>query len=80
MMMKTLTSLLEMSSFLEKRKNKFENAHEVTEWTLFLPPDIQPDCMEYLSTDNVDLRKMVDEVVSWFYYPPCPNKKVAIKN
>ncbi len=28
-----------------------------------------------ISLDNGGLRKMVDEVVSWLHFLPCPNKK-----
>ncbi len=35
--------------------------------------------MELLSTNNGDLRKMVDKVVSWLHYLPCPNKKAVNK-
>ena len=57
-----------------------EHAYAVTAWALSLLPDIRADCMERFSTDNGDLRKLIDEVVSQLHYPPCPNKKVASKS
>ena len=58
-----------------KQKNRLEHAYAVTAWALSLQPHIRIDCMEQLSTDNGDLRIMVDEVVLQLHYPPCPNKK-----
>ncbi len=57
-----------------------EHAYAVTVWALSILPDIKADYMECLSTDNGDLRKLIDEVVSRFHHPPCPNKKVASKS
>ena len=57
-----------------------EHAYAVTVWALSLQPDIRADCMECLSTDKGDLRKLIDEVVSNLHHPPCPNKKVASKS
>ncbi len=62
-----------------KWKNRLEHPYAVTVWALSLQLDIRIDCMEQLSTDNGDLRKMVDEVVSRLHYQPCPNKKVVNK-
>ncbi len=62
-----------------KQKNRLEHVFVVTAWALCLQLDIRIDCMEQLSTDNRDLRNMVDEVVSQLHYPPCPNKKVVKK-
>ena len=64
----------------KKRKNRLEHAYAVTAWALSLLPNIRADCMERLSTDNGDLRKLIDEVVSCLHHPPCPNKKVASKS
>ncbi len=73
------SSLLEVGDAVlfawKKWKNRLERAHAVTAWSLSLQPDIQAVCMEWLSTDNGDLRKLVDEVISWLHYPLCPNKK-----
>ncbi len=52
----------------------------MTAWASSLQPDIRADCNEHLSTDNGDLRKLIDEVVSQLHYPPCPNKKVMSKS
>ncbi len=49
---------------MEKQKVRLEHAYAVTAWALNVQPDIQADCMEQLSTDNRDLRKMIDEVAS----------------
>ncbi len=46
------------------QKNRLEHAYAKTAWALSLQPDIQADCMEQLSTDNGNLKKLVDEVVS----------------
>ncbi len=62
---------------MEKDKNRLEHSWSVMAWALSLQPDTQACCMEQLSTDNGDLRKMVDKVVSWLHYPPCPNKNVV---
>ncbi len=56
-----------------KQKNRLKRSYSVTAWALSLQPDIQADCMELLSTDNGDLRKLVNEFVSQLHYPPCPN-------
>ncbi len=61
----------------KKRKNRLEHAYAVMTLAHSFQPEIQSDCMEQLGTDNGDLRKLVDEVVSWLHYPPCPNKKVV---
>ncbi len=61
-------------------KNRLEHAYAVTAWALFLQPDIRTDCMECLSTDNGDLRKLIDDIVLQLHYPPCSNKKVASKS
>ncbi len=57
-----------------------EHAYAVTAWALSLLPDVRVDCMERLSADNGDLRKLIDEVISRLHHPPCPNKKVASKS
>ena len=57
-----------------------EHAYAVTAWALSLLPDIRADCMERLSTDKGDLRRLIDEVISHLHHPPCPNKKVARKS
>lgn len=44
----------------KKRKNRLEHAYVVTAWALSLLPDIRADCMERLSTDKGDLRKLID--------------------
>ncbi len=36
--------------------------------------------MERLSTDDGDIREILDEVILWLHYPPCPNKKVVNKS
>ncbi len=54
---------------MEQAKNRLEHACELTPWDLSIQPDIQADCMECLSTDNFDLKKLVDEVVSGLHYP-----------
>ncbi len=64
----------------KKWKNRLEHAYAVTVWAFSLQHDIRADCMERLHTDNRDLRKLIDEVVSWLHHPPCPNKKVASKS
>ncbi len=64
----------------KKRKNRLQHAYAVTAWALSLLPDIRADCMERLSTDNGDLRKLIDDIVLWLRYPPCSNKKVASKS
>ncbi len=62
-----------------RSKNRLENAYVVTAWALSLQHEIQADCMEQLSTDNGNLRKLVVGMVSWLHYPPCPNKKAVNK-
>ncbi len=64
-----MSSLLEMCFFFRKKqKNWLEHAYAVTAWALSFQPDIKAYCMERLSTDKSDLRKMVDEVVSTLHY------------
>ncbi len=65
---------------MKKAKNILDHAYAVTSWALSLQTEIQADCMEQLSTDIRDLRKLVDEVVSWLHYLPCPNKKMVNKS
>ncbi len=65
----TMSSILKMQYNLHgKSKNRLDHAFAVTSWALSLQAEIQADCMEQLSTDNGDLRKLVDEVVSQFHY------------
>ena len=45
-----------------KRKNRLEHAYAVMAWALSLQLDIRVDCMEQLSINNRDLRKMVDNM------------------
>ncbi len=53
--------------------------YAVTVWALSLHPDIRANCMEQLSIDNGNCRKLMDEVVVKLHYPPCPNKKAVNK-
>ncbi len=64
----------------KKRKNRLEHAYAVSAWALSLLHEVRTDCMERLSTNNRDQRKLVGEVVSRLHYPPCPNKNVASKS
>ncbi len=54
----------------KKCENSLEHEYTLTAWALSFQPDIRADCMEQLCTDNVNLRKLVNEVVSWLHYPP----------
>ncbi len=77
MMMIMMSSLSEMQDYLSG--NMLEHAYGVMASALSCQPEIQADCMEQLSNDNIDLRKMVDEVASCLHYQ-CPKKKVVNKS
>ena len=57
-----------------------EHAYAVTAWALSLQLEFRADCLKCLSTNNGDLRKLINEAVSGLNYPPCTNKKVMNKN
>lgn len=69
------TTLLDKVCFASfKRKDPLEHAYTITAWTLSLHPEICADCADQMSTDNSDLRKLIDEVV-----PACTQLLVQTK-
>ncbi len=61
MMKITINSLGDAVLFVwNKWKNRLEHAYAVMAWALSLQPNIRVYCMEQLSTNYRDLRKIVD--------------------
>ncbi len=77
-MTKLINLLLVMHHVLSgASKNRLDHECAVTVWDISLVP-VCADCMQCLSIENGQLRKLVGEVVAWLYYVPCPNKKWQI--